>query len=103
MVAMGAGEAIAWTIGLFLVAATTAGLWLNLLMWIPMLVIGWTVRDEDVAFGIVSTLSMLMAAAAVILVGLALNLPWYAAAIAGVLVGITSYARPNPAHPASTF
>jgi hypothetical protein len=92
------GAEIGTTIGLVIVAGVTAGFWLNLLMWIPMLVIGWTIRDEQTAFGVVSLLSMLVAAAAVIVVGLALGLPWYAATIAGVLVGITSYARPNPAH-----
>ncbi len=64
-----------------------------------MLVIG-RIQDEEAAFNLVSTIAMIVAAAVVFLVGLlAIGLPWYAAAIAGVLVGVTSYARPNPAHP----
>ena len=92
---MSTGSAIGITIGLVLIAGLTAGLWLNLLMWIPMLVLG-RMHDEEQAFVWVSTLAMLVGALAVFLFGmLVLSLPWYAAAVAGVLVGITSYARPN--------
>jgi hypothetical protein len=95
---MSTGGVIAGTIVLIVVAGITAGLWLNLIMWIPMFLLGM-MRDEETAFVIVSTLSMLAAAVTVFLVGaLAVGLPWYAAAIAGLFVGITSYARPNPAY-----
>lgn len=87
-----------YTVGLVLIAGATASLWLNVLMWIPMLIIGWTIRDEETAYSVVSLLMMVVAAVAVFFVGLALDLPWYAALIAGILVGITSYARPNPGH-----
>ena len=93
---MSTGEVIGITIALILVAGITAGLWLNLLMWIPMLIIGGRF-DEDAGFLIVSLLSMLVAGATVLLFGiLVLDLPWYAAAVAGFLVGNTSFARPNP-------
>src|SRR4051812_35717265 len=96
---LGAGEAIGLTVLLVLVAGVTAGLWLNILMWIPMLLIGWFVHDEDTAFAVVSLLSMAVATVAAFFVGWkTLDLLWVAAAIAGILVGITSYARPNPAH-----
>jgi hypothetical protein len=95
---MSAGEVVGYTIGLVLVAGVTAGFWLNLIMWIPMLVIG-RMRDEELAFTVVSVLSMAVAAVTVFLVGvLAIGLPWYAGLIAGLLIGMTSYARPNPAH-----
>jgi hypothetical protein len=94
---MQTGEVIAWTLGLAFVAALTAGLWLNLILWIPMLILG-RMKDQETAFGIVQFTAMVVAALTVFLVGLlAIGLPWYAAAIAGVLVGMTSYARPNPA------
>jgi hypothetical protein len=84
------------TIVLIAVAGVTAGLWLNLIMWLPMLALG-SMRDEEAAFAIVSLLSMLVAAGVVLAFGLVvLGLPWYAAAVAGVLIGLTSYARPNP-------
>src|SRR4051794_12874409 len=93
---MSAGEAIVKTFLLVLVAGATAGLWLNLVMWIPMLVIGWVAGDDG--YPLVSLLAMLVAAAAVAWFGLeVLDLPVVAAALAGLLVGITSYARPNPA------
>jgi hypothetical protein len=96
--AVSPGEIVGYTIGLVVVAGVTAGFWLNLIMWIPMLVIG-RMRDEALAFTLVSLLSMAAAAVTVFLVGvLAVGLPWYAALIAGLLIGITSYARPNPAH-----
>jgi hypothetical protein len=70
-------------------------------MWIPMLLIG-RIRDEETAFSLVWLVSMLAAGATVFLVGtLAIGLPWYAALLAGVIIGLTSYVRPNPAHPAS--
>lgn len=94
---MTTGEVVGYTVGLVVVAGITAGFWLNLLMWIPMLIIGGLIDDESVAFPIVSFLAMLVAAATVVVVGVSLDLPWYAAAIAGLLVGMTSYARPNPA------
>lgn len=89
-----------YTIGLIIVAGITAGLWLNLVMWIPMLIIG-AFMDQEEGFALVSLLSMLAAAVTVFLVGnVALDLPWYAAVIAGAVVGITSYARPNEPYPA---
>jgi hypothetical protein len=94
------GGVVGSTIVLIVVAGITAGLWLNLLMWIPSLLLGM-MRDEETAYVIVSALTMLIAAGTVFLVGdLAIGLPWYAAVIAGLVVGMTSYARPNPAHPA---
>jgi hypothetical protein len=86
------------TVALIVVAGITAGFWLNLIMWIPMLVIGAFVDTYD-GLGIVMLTSMLVAGAVVFTVGLALlGLPWYAAAIAGLVIGMTSYARPNPAY-----
>jgi hypothetical protein len=97
------GEIVAYTIGLVIVAGVTAGFWLNLVMWIPMLVIGH-MKDEELAFTIVALASMAAAALTVFLVGVfAIGLPWYAAAIAGLLIGLTSYARPNEHHRAPTF
>lgn len=94
---MSTGEVVGYTIALVLVAGVTAGFWLNLIMWIPMLMLG-RIRDEELAYTIVSLTTMLVASATVLLVGLlAIDLPWYSAAIAGLLVGLTSYARPNPA------
>jgi hypothetical protein len=94
---MSTGQTIAYSVALVIGAGLTAGLWLNLVMWIPMLLLG-LMSDEESAFAIVSTLSMLVAAAVVLLFGLlVIGLPWYAAAVAGLVVGMTSYARPNPA------
>ena len=94
-------EAVFKTVLLIAGAGITAGLWLNILMWIPMLVIGWALGDEG--FGLVSLLAMLVAAAAVIVFGLAvLELPVAAAVIAGLVIGLTSYASPNAA-PAYDF
>lgn len=88
---------VATTIALIVVAGITAGFWLNLVMWIPMLVIGAFV-DAYSGLGIVMFMSMLVAGAVVFAFGLAvLGLPWYAAGIAGLVIGMTSYARPNPA------
>jgi hypothetical protein len=93
---MSTGRVVMETVVLIVVAGITAGLWLNLIMWLPMLALG-AMRDTEAAFTIVSLLSMVVAAAAVLAFGLlVLALPWYAAAIAGVLIGLTSYARPNP-------
>jgi hypothetical protein len=93
---MSTGEIIGYTIGLVVVAGISAGLWLNLIMWIPMLVVGWTIRDEAEAFFIVSIFTMLFAAVAVFCLGVAaVGLPWYAALIGGLVIGLTSYARPN--------
>jgi hypothetical protein len=95
---MSTGEIIGYTIGLVVVGGVTAGLWLNLIMWIPMLVVGWTIPDEAEAFFIVSIFTMLVAALTVFVVGfVAVGLPWYAAGIAGLAIGLTSYARPTPA------
>ncbi len=95
---MSGGEIVGYTVGLVAVAGVTAGFWLNLIMWIPMLAIG-RMRDEELAFTVVSLLSMAVAAVTVFLVGiLALELPWYAGLISGLLIGMTSYARPNSAH-----
>ena len=92
---MSTGRAVAETIALIVIAGITAGLWLNLLLWVPMLALG-TLRDEGAAFTIVSLLAVVVAFPAVFVFGLAiLDLPWYAAAIAGLLIGLTSYARPN--------
>ena len=97
---MGTGEVVGLTIALIFGAGITAGLWLNLLMWIPMLIIGAMFAEYD-GFAIVQGLSMLVAGVTVLIFGMAvLELPWYAAAIAGFFVGLTSYARPNTAHPA---
>ena len=94
---MSTGEIIGYTIALVVVAGLTAGLWLNLVMWIPMVILGH-MQDEELAFTIVSLASMVAAAIVVFLVGaLVIGLPWYAAAIAGLLIGLTSYARPNAA------
>lgn len=94
--AMSVGAAVGLTIVLVLVAGATAGFWLNIVMWIPMLLLG-RMRDEEQAFVFVSALSMLAAAVVVFVFGrLVMDLPVVAALIAGVLVGITSYARPNP-------
>ncbi|MDP9344401.1 MAG: hypothetical protein M3P44_01515 [Actinomycetota bacterium] len=88
---------VAATIVLIIVAGITAGFWLNLVMWIPMLIVG-AFMDEYSGLPVVTLLSMIVAMAVVFVVGLlALGLPWYAAGIAGVVVGLTSYARPNPA------
>jgi hypothetical protein len=96
---MSIGEVIAYTVALIVIAGITAGLWLNLLMWIPMLLVG-AVFHDDTGFAVVRLLSMLVAGATVLLVGiLALDLPWYAASVAGLFIGITSYAQPNAAHP----
>lgn len=93
---MSTGAAVAATVLLVLVAGVTAGFWLNLLMWIPMILLG-QMQDEEAAFVIVSMLTMAVATLAVFLFGLlVLGLPWPAAAIAGVLVGITSYTRRAP-------
>lgn len=94
---MSTGAAVGATVALVLIAGLTAGLWLNLLMWVPMLLLG-RMRDEEQAFFYVSLLSMAVAATAVFLFGLlVLGLPVVAAIVAGLLVGITSYVRPNPA------
>jgi hypothetical protein len=94
---MSTGSVVVESIALIVVAGITAGLWLNLIIWLPMLALG-AMRDSEAAFMIVSLLSMVVAAGAVFTFGLfVLDLPWYAAAIAGLLVGLTSYARPNPA------
>jgi hypothetical protein len=94
---MSSGTGVFVTIMLIVVAGVTAGLWLNLIMWLPMLALG-AMHDEEAAFVIVSLLSMVVAGAVVFAFGLfVLGLPWYAAAIAGLLVGLTSYARPNAA------
>lgn len=62
-----------------------------------MLALG-ALRDEQAAFAIVSLLAVVVAFAAVFVFGLVvLGLPWYAAATAGLLIGLTSYARPNHA------
>src|SRR5690349_11377538 len=51
--------------------------------------------------GAMLLISQLSAAATTYLVGsLALNLPWYAALIAALLVGVTTYSVRAPAHPA---
>jgi hypothetical protein len=50
------------TVVLIVVAGITAGLWLNLIMWLPMLALG-AMRDTEAAFTIVSLLSMFVAAA----------------------------------------
>jgi hypothetical protein len=86
---------------LILVAAVTAGFWLNLIMWIPMLLIGRFGDDSaGDATALVFLLMQVVGAAAVFLFGLlVIGLPWYAAAIAGLGVGLTSYARPSPGHP----
>jgi hypothetical protein len=48
--------------------------------------------------GTVTLMSMVVAAAVVFAVGFAaLGRPWYAAAVAALIIGMTSYARPNPA------
>jgi hypothetical protein len=89
------GTTIAITVALVLLAGLTAGFWLNLLLWVPMLLIG-QMQDEAQALVIVSTLAVVVAAVTVLLFGLlVLDLPWPAAAIAGLLVGLTSYARPS--------
>jgi hypothetical protein len=52
--------------------------------------------DEYSGLPVVTLLSMIAAMAVVFVVGvLALGLPWYAAGIAGGVVGLTSYARPT--------
>lgn len=99
--ALSTGEVVGFTTALVIVAGITAGFWLNLIMWIPMLLIG-LIRDEETAFSLVWLVSMLAAGATVFLVGtLVIGLPWYAALVAGVIIGLTSYVRPNPAQPAS--
>ena len=93
---MTTGATIGYTIGLVVVAGITAGLWLNLIMWIPMLIVGWTIHDDAEGFFIVSIFTMLVAALTVFVVGfVVIGVPWYAAGIAGLLIGLTSYARPN--------
>lgn len=93
---MGAGEAIAVATMLVIVAGATAGLWLNLLMWLPLLALEWMVLDS---FVMVQWLGMIVAAAAVASFGVfVLGLPIVAGLAAGSLVGITSYVRPSAAY-----
>lgn len=93
---MSTGAAVVATIVLVFVAGVTAGFWLSLLMWIPMVLLG-QMQDEEAAFAIVAMLTMAVATLAVFLFGLlVVGLPWPAAAIAGGLVGITSYTRRAP-------
>jgi hypothetical protein len=98
------------TVVLALVAAVTAGLWLSLLTWPIGFVVNMVnmrrmnldgyddaqdVRYELHARGYLTmmALSQIIAFATVTVVGIALGLPWYAAAIAGLFVGLTSFVR----------
>jgi len=90
---------VALTIGLAFIAGLTAGLWLNLLMWVPLLFLS-QIRDEAQAYRVVTLLTMAVAATAVFLFGtLVIGMPWFAAAVSGALVGITSYAQPVAQRP----
>jgi hypothetical protein len=85
------------TVMLTVIAAITAGFWLTIVMWLPGNVISAVVRDPYNAFGIMQPLSMIVGAGAVFAFGVVvLGLPWVAAAVAGAIVGMTTYARPNP-------
>ena len=98
---MSTGGTIAVTIVLAIVAAITAGLWLAILTWPVGIVVNYSTRnrprDERVRTGtaVMNMATMVLATAAVLIVGLLIGLPWYAAALAGLFVGMTSYVRPT--------
>ena len=92
---------VATTIALTIGAALTAGLWLTLVLWIPGNIVSAVARSDEGEYGVMVLLTLAGAFAVVFAFGMfVLGLPWYAAAVAGAIVGVTSYPRPNPEHPA---
>jgi hypothetical protein len=88
------GVAAVLTIG----AALTASFWLTLVLWIPGNLVSAFVRDPENEFAVMVLMTLVAATGVVFLFGtLVLGLPWYAALVAGALVGATSYPRRNPA------
>jgi hypothetical protein len=88
-----AGEAIAVAAILIAVAGVTAGFWLNLLLWLPLLTLKWLVLDS---FVVVQSLAMLTAGTAVAVFGvLVLGLPVVAGVAAGLIISVTTYSRPS--------
>ncbi|MEI7930988.1 MAG: hypothetical protein WCH97_05680 [Actinomycetes bacterium] len=86
---------IVLTVLLAVGAAFTAGFWLNILLWIPLQLVS-QMQDQLLAYRVISLLAMAVGTVGVTLFGMILlGLPWFAALIAGVFVGITSYAAPN--------
>jgi hypothetical protein len=92
---------LATTVALTIGAALTAGLWLTLVLWIPGNIVSAVARTDEGEYGVMVLLTLIGAFAVVFAVGVfVLDLPWYAAAIAAAIVGVTSYPRRNPDHPA---
>lgn len=84
------------TIALALGAAVTAGLWLNLLLWVPLSALNAFVPNPMRQLPYVAALMLAGAFGTVFVVGVFFfGLPWYAAAVAGTVVAATSYPRPN--------
>ena len=58
-------------------------------------------RTDEGEYGAMVLVTLVGAFVVVLAFGaVVLGLPWYAAAIAGAIVGVTSYPRRNPEHPA---
>jgi energy-coupling factor transporter transmembrane protein EcfT len=92
---------VALTFTLIIVAVMTHGFWGQILIMIASVPVGFLARSYATEFLVMQTLAMGLSGGAVFVVGVVLlNLPWYAALIAGVIVGLTSYVRPNPEHSA---
>jgi hypothetical protein len=84
------------TVVLIVVAGLTVPLWLWLVTLIPGSIVKAITPSYYAAMIIMQPVVMLLAAATVFSVGfLALSLPWYAALIAGVVIGLTTYAQPD--------
>jgi hypothetical protein len=88
---------VLWTI---LYALGMAAIGARLILFIPLGIFGAiierTAKTEEGEFLAVSLFVWVGSFAVTLALGIIIGLPWYAALIAGVLVGITSFAKPNP-------
>lgn len=88
---------VLWTI---LYALVMAAIGARLILFIPLWIFGAiaerAAKTEEGEFLAVQFFVQVGSFAVTFALGIILGLPWYAALVAGILVGISSFAKPNP-------